>query len=662
MRWLIRIVLSLVLLAVLLVGALFLLPAEKIAGLASEQIRAATGRDLTLSGRLRPSLWPEIGVATGPVTVSNVEWSDEGPMLAAEGLSIGLDLKALIGGDIVIREVSALSPRIVLEKAADGRVNWAFDGADGGPGTVGGGERGGMRAFTLDEGRISDGTLVYIDHQAGSRTELAALDATLGLPAFDGPADLGLSARLNGQPVSATARIGSFSGMLDGAVSALTTDIGVGAAKLAFDGRAGLTPLAAEGALDADLSDLGALFAALDAPAPDLPPGVGKRLSVKGQVTYTSEGSLYLRDATLTQDSNVISGGADLTFGAKPRLTGQFTTGALDLSPFMGGGGEDPAGGGGGPDGWSTDPIDVSALGALDAEVAITADSVDLGSAQLGPTRILATLTDRRLVFDLREVRGYDGTVTGNFVINGRGGLSVGGDLTVSGVAMQALLKDVADYDRLLGQGDLELEFLGSGASMAAIMNSLSGSGSIRFGKGELRGLDLAGMLRTLDTSYVGEGAKTIFDSIAASFTIENGVLKNDDLDFLAPLLSAGGKGKVGIGGRTLDYRVVPVALPGADGEGGVKVPLMITGTWAKPRFQLDLEALAREKLQIEEKQKALEEKARAAAKAAEERAKEQAAKKLGVAPEEGEDLEDAAKRKLEEEAGKALRKLFGGD
>ena len=55
---------------------------------------------------------------------------------------------------------------------------------------------------------------------------------------------------------------------------------------------------------------------------------------------------------------------------------------------------------------------------------------------------------------------------------------------------------------------------------------------------------------RNLDTSYIGEGAKTIFDSIAGTFTVDGGVLQNDDLRLDAPLLTATGAGKVGIGAQ----------------------------------------------------------------------------------------------------------------
>lgn len=657
MRGLIRLVLALAVLAGLAIGAVFLLPADRIGALAADQIRAATGRDLTLSGRLRPTLWPEIGVATGPVALSNAAWSEAGPMLRAEGLSVGLDLMALIGGDIVIRQITAQAPEIVLEKAADGRVNWDLGDPHGG-GQSGSGA-GGPRAFTLDAGRVAAARVTYIDHATGQRVVMSDLDATLTLPDYQGAADLTLTADLNGAPLTAEATVDRFAVMMAGEVAPLRARIGLAGASAAFDGRAGLTPTAVDGALQAAVTDLPALMAALGQPAPDLPAGVGHRLGLSGQLTVAPEGSLHLRQATIRQDQNEVMGAADLFPGDKPRLTGQFRAASLDLAPLTGG---DPSGGSGrsGATGWSTDPFDVSALNALDADVTLAADSVDLGKGRLGPTQIRATLDDRRLVVDLQRVQGYGGTVTGTTVVNGRGGLSVRADLRVKGVAMQALLGDLAGYQRLVGEGDLTLSVLGAGASVDAIMNSLSGQGSVSFGKGELLGLDIAGMLRTLDTSYMGAGSKTIFDSITASFTIESGVLKNEDLAFDAPLLQAAGKGRVGLGAKTLKYRVTPTALLGRDGTGGLKVPLLISGSWAQPKFQLDLEAAAKQKLDLDAQKAALEEEARQAAEQAREKLRRKAKESLGVTSEDGESLEGAAKRKLEEEAKRGLRNLLG--
>ncbi|MGB8621828.1 MAG: AsmA family protein, partial [Paracoccaceae bacterium] len=285
MRWIVRIVLSLVLLVILLVAAVFLLPAEKIGALASSQLRQATGRELTLSGRLRPALWPQIGVTTGPVTLSNADWSDEGPMLRAESLSIGLDLSALMGGEIKLRKIEVTAPQILLERSADGRANWEFAGAaeasaQSGEKTA----RSAPTAFTLDKAVISTGTVRYLDHAAGTSQQVQGLDATLSLPAFDGPAKITLAAKMNGQPVSLDGELGAFGPFLAGKVTPVTADLSAGKAHVAFDGRAGIDPLAADGTMDTDASDLASLFRALGSAPPVLPKGAGRKIALKGRV------------------------------------------------------------------------------------------------------------------------------------------------------------------------------------------------------------------------------------------------------------------------------------------------------------------------------------------------------------------------------------------
>jgi AsmA protein len=166
----------------------------------------------------------------------------------------------------------------------------------------------------------------------------------------------------------------------------------------------------------------------------------------------------------------------------------------------------------------------------------------------------------------------------------------------------------------------------------------------------------------------VGEGQKTIFDGLAGTFTITDGALSNRDLKLVAPYLTASGVGEIGLGNRTLNYRLRPTALSAEDGTGGVMVPLVITGPWAAPRFRLDLESIAREKMELEAK--AVEDRAREAAKAAEAAARAELEARLrdelGVVIGEDETLGDAARRGaekvLEGEARRVLEGLLGGN
>ena len=668
MRWLFRALGALLILLLIAVGLVFLIPAERIAATAAQQFERLTGRHLQIDGDVSPRFWPVLGVSTGPVTIANADWSDAGPMFRAESLSIEINASALLGGEVRILGIRATRPQIVLERARDGRENWVFGGGGSG-GEVSTTTPGVGRAYTLDEALMTGGTIRFVDHGTGQDVTLDTVDASLKIPDFSGPAQLAVSAVMAGQKVSLTAEAGGFSAFTEGRVVPLYIQARIGGADISFAGRGGFGPVTASGYLQADLSDLAALAALAGAAAPDLPQGLGAvSLSVTADLTLDSAGALYLRGAVIRADGNELTGDIDLKPGKdRPKLSARLRTDALSLAGLSGGQGGG-AGGGMEAAGWPKDKIDVSGLAAVDAAVALVAGSVDLGVMKLGETRLILTIDRARAVFDIKQMAAYGGAVTGQFVVNGRGGLSVGGDLSLAGLDMQPLLMDVSGWDRLLAKGNLTLKFLGVGNSVDAIMHSLKGDGTLSLGKGEIKGLDIAGMLRTLDASYVGEGQKTIFDGISAGFTIAGGVLSNSDLKMVAPYLTATGSGEVGLGERNLNYRLRPTALSGADGTGGVMVPLLITGPWAKPNFKLDLESIAREKMQAEAK--AAEERLRAEAKAAEAKAKAELEAKLkeqlGVEVAPGESVEDAVKRRaneaLQDEAGKLLDGILGGN
>ena len=662
MSWVIRSIIALVLLAVLLVGAVFLIPAEKVAGIAVAKFNALTGRELVISGAVRPTLWPQLGVTTGPISISNADWSKEGPMVQAEGLSISLDLAALIAGDVQITGVEAINPKIVLERSGKGEENWVFGGGGTG-GTVSEATPAVGQPFTLDKASVSGGSVVFADSAAGVRYEISGIEATAAIPSYTGTATVDLAAVMNGQSFRLTGEVGAFQDFLDGKLVDSDLKLVAGAAVVGFKGQAGIAP-EAKGEVSADLGDLAAVAAFAGMAAPKLPRGLGASdVRVSGAVTLTTAGSLHLRGGAVVLDGNKLAVDADLTTaGERAKLEAKVVAGALDLAGVSGveGGG---SGGGAQAARWPADKIDVSGLAALDAAVALTADSVDLGMVKFGPSQIVLTNERSRLVTELRKVSAYEGVISGQFVVNGRKGLSVGGDLSFAGMALQPLLADFGGYERLVGTGDMRVKFLGSGVSVDSIMHSMSGAGSLALSNGEILGLDIAGMLRTLDASYVGEGQKTIFDSLGGSFSMAGGVLHNEDLVLKSPYITARGVGDVGLGARNLEYRIRATALADDTGAGGLTAPLLIKGSWANPKFSVDLQALADEKLA--EQKAALEAQAEAKRAELEAEARAKLENELGVVQQEGESLEDAARRRMneavDEQAQKALQKLLGG-
>jgi AsmA protein len=666
MRWLLRVAGSLLLLALLAVAGLFLVPTERIANLAAGEFRKMTGRELTFEGSVRPTVWPHLGITAGTVRLANADWSEAGPMLEAEGLEIAVDLQALFGGAVRVTGITLQSPRLVLERAADGRANWdlgpgAAPAADGGGGGGAAPAAAASRPFAIDRAVIENGTVVWLDHASDRRIEIAALALDARVPDWEGSASVTASGQIEGREFSVEAGIGGFAAFVEGKVVPVTVAAALAGADIAFEGRAGAVPLAAAGRLEAALPDPPAILSLAGVEA-DLPEGLGRRsMAVAGQFTLTPEGSMHLRDGTIDLDGNSLAGDIDLLPGkTRPNVTARLVAGALDLSAWGGGSGAASAGGsgsGGGSAGWPAVAIDASGLGAFDGTVALAADSIDLGAVAFGRTQLNATIDAARAVIDLTEMSAYGGAVAGQVILNARKGFSTRLNLTLAGLALEPLMSALAGYDRLTGTGDLRFNVLASGGTLEALMRSLEGEGTLAFRQGEVRGLDLAGMIRTLDAGYVGEGSKTVFDSVTGSFSLTGGVLSNGDLAIDAPLVTAQGAGQVDIGGRTLDYRLTPLSLGGQTLDPDVQVPVLLSGPWEAPSVRLDLETLARRKFEAEAKE--LE------AKAREELAKK-AQEELGLEVLEGESLEDLARRAaqeaLEQEAARALERLLGGE
>src|SRR6056297_3120313 len=384
MRWILRMAVTLVTLAVVFLVALAFVPADRVARLAADRVELATGRTLTLGGDVRPTLWPVIGVRTGPVELGNAAWSDAGPLLRAEAMEIGLDPAALLSGQIRVRRIDIAAPVLTLERGPDGQSNWDMGGDS--PNAPGAGGTVLPENLTLDEVTIRGANLRYTDRATGARLGIDGLDATLRMPAADGPLTATFAARHAGSDLSVELTLDEAAAFLGGAVSgvSLAAETATGANALRFSGRAGIDPPAAQGTLDLRIEDVAAAARLAGQVPPAIPAGVADIVRLEGEVTLAAEGTAHLRGGTLRVGPNRLSAEADIAPGLdRPRITARLSAGTLDLSAMT------PAGGGGRGDGvaatgWPADPIDASTLGAVDGSATLTADAIRLPGLTLG--------------------------------------------------------------------------------------------------------------------------------------------------------------------------------------------------------------------------------------------------------------------------------------
>ncbi|WP_411352416.1 AsmA family protein [Leisingera aquaemixtae] len=635
MKLIIRVVTALVLTVVLLAGLVLLLPGEKVARLAADQLEAQTGRQLGLGGKVSFTFWPTLGVKADAVTLSNADWSGPEPMLRAERVTIGVAAADLMQGNVRVTEVSAILPHLNLATNAEGIGNWVFGGGGAAAGGTGSGEGAGQ-PLRIEAVELTGASLRYAAH-GEKPVEMKNVDLSLQWPDPAGTVNAKVTLRPAGEPVEIDAEIGTFAAFLAGEVSSVGATVAAPGGTGRFDGHADING-EASGRLTFGAEDAVRTGAALGAV---LPEALAQKAVFGADVTYTADGRLSMRDLALELGKNRLSGAADVEFAKRPRITARLQGGALDFSGVTGA--EPPDGRGAAAEGWPGQRIDASVLGLADGTVDLSFDSLDTGSVQLGPSQLNLTVERERAVVKFLPASMFGGEVQGQLVANNRNGLSVGGNLSFTGIRLERALGETAGYRRLNGEALGGVEFLGSGNSVDAIMRSLSGKGWLEAGKGFFTGFDLEQLMRS-----GGNGGSTVFDQLTASYTVEGGNLRNEDLLVLLKGFRAQGKGRIGLGARDIDYLFTP-QLVRAGRDQVLTIPVRIRGSWDNPDIRPDFSQALQPKLDGIEQE-------------AKDRVRQKLSEELdtGIAPEQ--DLNDLLKERIKQEARDQLLKLLGGD
>lgn len=613
---------------VLLVG-LFLLPPDRLGLILSDQLTAQLGRQVRIR-ETRVSVWPVLGVTLSDLRVANAPWAGAAPLFEAADAGIGIDPLALLHGEIAVRSIVADGPVLRLQRRADGAANWHFGaGESAGQGTA-------LPLTSLDSLRITRGAVSLDD--VGQVTRVADADLTLSWPDRNGPAQVAARLRTPAAPLRIDAEIGAPMTLLSGEDAVpVQVALGTEGGRLSFDGLASAV-LEAQGRLTLDLSDTARAAAAFGQIGLDLPQGLGRRLAGRMQVTRAQDGRIALRDGAVSLDANAVRFSADIVPGAVPRVTARIEAETLDLSGLVAPRDTDPA-----TEGWSKTAIDASGLAVFDGEIALKTEALRVGALRFGRVRSVMTLQDRRAVVDLRELRGYDGVLTGQLVANDRGGLSMRADLAFAGVALGDLLPDAIAFGGLTGQAEGSLTLLASGQTLHTLVATLDGEGALKAGPGRLSGLDL-------DRALTGaaEGGTTMFDSATATFTVTGGRLVSDDLAMQVQRLWARGAGWVELAPRTIDY-VVTVQDPAARGGRGLAVPVRLKGPWSAVQVRVDAPEAIEQTFATD--RDALE-------KRVDDAVAEALKERPGVTVDAGETVEDARRHDLENRALDGLRNL----
>lgn len=627
MKRLLNIVLILI---ALLVVAVFALPALIPADTYREPLRTALseqlGRDADLAGDLSFSILPRVQISARDVRIANADGFGEDAFAEIADLRVAVGLLPLLGRRVEIDQFVLVDPVIRLEQRGT-RNNWTFETGNADAQTATAAPAGedfirqpGALPFetVLGDVRITNGSIYYTN--GTDSHAITGLDLSVRMENFDSPARLDGALNADGESIGFEAEIASIRALFEGAETPITLDLSGRLVQASFNGRIPQgEDFTLNGRVDLDIPDLRGLAAFAGSPMPE-----GDNLqSVSGSGQLAVAGTRFaLTGARVRMDEIAANGDLAVNLGgARPVITGTLTVPELDVTPYLSSAPAEaaPSSEAGIPP-WSDEPIDLAGLGVADADLSLSVGRFQFRDIVVNDPTLAVRLENSRLVTELTQFDLYGGRGSVRVIANARRARpSFSATMDVRDLNAEPFLIAAAGFEQLSGTGELRLDLTTSGNSQAAMMSALDGTGAFTFRDGAIKGINLASVVRNVQSFVSGPAANdqtssetsgeeiggvgadeaTDFTELSATFQVTDGLARNSDLAMLSPLIRVTGSGWVNLPEQTLDYRLQPRAVASIQGQGGerdiqgITVPVRAHGSFNALSFGVDTQAVA---------------------------------------------------------------------
>ncbi|YCI04618.1 AsmA family protein [Ensifer sp. D2-11] len=367
---------------------------------------------------------------------------------------------------------------------------------------------------------------------------------------------------------------------------------------LSLDGKAAL-PGTYAGKLGFSTSDLSAFLAGLGQSGAE---SIGP-LAFNGHVDVGTT-SVSFQKTTISVNGVEGAGSGSVEFATPMKITTALNFDELDLARLAGAQSPAPqakAAKGAEP---ADAPLDLSSLRSIDATIQLNAKKLGYGKVFAGPVATSLVVSDGVASLTLPESPFYGGHVVANLKADGsQPEPSIALQASISGASAAPLLTDMAGFKYLEGALKARFDVTGAGGTTRTLAKSLQGTADVTFSNGAIRGIDIADVYNNLvslmSSGFKQDGGKaTTFTELAASFVIEGGVARTEDIKLVGPLVRMSGNGAADLAERTLNFRLEPRLVASLQGQGaeistdGIGVPVVVEGSFAAPRIYPDLSDL----------------------------------------------------------------------
>ncbi|WP_376743713.1 AsmA family protein [Ensifer canadensis] len=434
-----------------------------------------------------------------------------------------------------------------------------------------------------------------------SLSEVKIKKLALRIDDFAKPGRLSGSLAWRGKPAEVDLQLplGSLlAGDLNSGGIPLKLDMRMPGAALSLDGKAAI-PNGYAGKLIFSTADVRGFLGWLGQSGPDNI----DLFAFNGDVS-ASPASVQFESATLSVNGVEGTGSGSVQFTTPLKISSALKFAQLDFARLAGARSSAPQSKAQGADPAPDAPLDFSSLRLIDASINVNADKLGYGNVFAGPVATTLTVADGVASLSLPESPFYGGHITASLRADGSGSEpSIALNASITGASAAPLLTDMAGFRHLEGALQAKLDITGAGSTTGTLKQSLQGSADVRFSDGAIRGIDIADAYNNL-VGLMSSGFKqnesqaTGFTELSASFAVDSGVARTEDIKLIGPLVRMNGTGEANLADGQMKFRLDPRVVASLDGQGaeistdGIGVPVLIEGPFARPRIYPDLSGL----------------------------------------------------------------------
>ena len=577
----------------------------------TEQLAAATGRQISIAGDLDIALYPWIGIKVNDVTVSNDEAFSNTTFLTIDQCDVRIRIIPLLRKRLEIERLVLNRLSLNLEKNTAGEKNW--DGVFGKSESRQPGSGFGLAGLAIGGIDLKDASMRWLDSSTGREVKVSKLSMSAeainndqllplklkGLVESSRPGWVAVvnakakldfnesAAMFDARDLKLTAKALLPNSNIDSLNIAMvadsTIDLENHRASLS-NARLGLLGLVISG--DVDIEDLFSLprihgpvkvktFEArelaenLGYEIPQLVNGQSlKKISLTANL-YSDFDTLRLDNMAANMDQSKVKGFVHLEKADKPVVRFELEVDRLNLDDYRFASL---------PAVTEKKPIWLELARTVTLEGEVDVETASMNDVELKQLHVTANVEDAVLKADPIRMQVSEGEIVAAIRINARETPELLVAAEAKQVAAQSsinpLLHNILGDDApdLSGPLDADIELNAAGAGLAEWERSARGTIKAWMTKGEIRGIDFNyasqsvvvdyadrnnfRVSRTFNDEYVPDSI-TEFNSLSATFKVENGKLVNKDLLMISEPVNVTGSGSIDYIQGKLDYRPV---------------------------------------------------------------------------------------------------------